>query len=99
MGIDRVIDRFDRGREAARRGASDTLAFVLTQKHALVAIRGGPKLIADAEDMFKRLERGGEISPAAYTYIDDIYEKTMKALGLPSVNKHIDKKPRGLRYG
>ena len=83
---------FARAQETARR----QLGFVLANLESL-----------HRADRTRTLERAARsfhqcrdsFTPGQLAYIDGIYEKTMKGLGLPAAPVHHDKKPRGLRYG
>ena len=77
--------------EQAQRASKQYLNFILSNKSALLKIRNGLKLYKIAEDMNSiqlELLTGKQMS-----YIDAIYEKTMKGLGYPSYT------PQKSKYG
>ena len=87
---------FDKGMEQAQRSARANLDFILQNKKWLLKVRNGEKYFRDAQSISKQKE---QFTPSQLSYIEGIYEKTMKGAGFESCDLHIDKKKRGLRYG
>lgn len=89
----------------AFKSAKFKLEFALDNEDALLSVRGGEGCLKAAEDFWDRMlliEKGQsteQFTPAMFSYIDGIYEKTWKGAGEQSVGRHIDKKRKGLRYG
>ena len=97
--LERRIDPFERSKTHAVNSARLQLQFILDNRHHLQKVdRTGRKLQA-AEEFQERMNRGEQLTPAQFAYIDGIYEATWKGLNLPSVGAHIDRKRKGLRYG
>jgi len=99
MPLDRVLDRFHKGKESAIRGAKQSIAWVMTQQDKIRRLRNGDRAIQDARVINRKLTEGIELQEWEWARCDELYELAMKANGLPSVPKHIDRKPRGLRFG
>lgn len=98
MPLDRLIDRFERNTQQAQRSAKEQLKIILSNAAHLLKVRNGQKKLSDAREFQAIVERGGTLSPGQLSYIDGIYEATMKGAGFDSVNSHHDK-PRGtLRF-
>ncbi len=91
--------------DRAIKSAKFKLEFTLDNESALLRVRGGGEKLKAAQSFWDRIERiqsktsTEELTPGMFSYIDAIYEKTWSGLGEKSVNTHIDKKPRALRYG
>lgn len=91
--------------DRAIKSAKIKLEFTLDNENALLRVRKGDEKLKAAQSFWDRIERiqkgesMEEISPGMFSYIDAIYEKTWSGLGEKSVNMHVDKKPKGLRYG
>jgi hypothetical protein len=93
VSVDRLISpRFEKSITQANNTARVQLDFVLANRGALLSIRGGQKKLSDALDLDYRLKQGEPFSPGQYSYVDGIYESTMKGLDLPSVGNHRDRK-------
>lgn len=90
--------RFERNHDQAQRSAKAQLEVIGANIHLLA----GPKtsayvgIVVNFQDM---ANRGEHFTPYQLSFIDHLYEKCMKNAGLPSVNVHVDRKKRGLRYG
>lgn len=97
MSLDRFVSRFERNREQARNTAKGQLAIIWSHLVELSQERNGPKLVKDAKE-FHALIQKQELTPNQYSYIDGIYETTMKALGFPSVERHHDRPRATLRH-
>jgi len=79
--------------------ARNKLEFILDNAAHLRAVRNGSLKLQAAEEFWDKLERKEELTPNQIAYVDGIYESTWKGIGMPSVNRHADRKRRGLRYG
>lgn len=65
-----------------QRASKQYLEFILSNKEALLKNRNGQKLLDAAENMDSQPKE--TLTPKRMSYIDDIYEATMKGMGLPS---------------
>jgi hypothetical protein len=93
MSVDRTpSDKFERSETQARNTARGQLEIILANPKALLSLRGGTKKLSDARDLDKRMKSGEPFSPGQYSYVDGLYEATMKGLGLPSVDNHRDRR-------
>jgi hypothetical protein len=87
-------DGFDRGHDLAQRLAKDKIRFV---NENLRYLRKGDrkgkheKALRQFTNMAERNER---FSPNQLSYVDGLYEKTMKGAGLPSVGQKFDVRKR-----
>jgi len=68
--------------EQAQRASKQYLDFILSNKLALSNVRNGLKLFKIAEDMNKTPKE--LLTEKQMSYIDAIYDKTKKGLGLPN---------------
>jgi hypothetical protein len=92
MSVDRrASDRFEKNHAQARRSARDKLEFVLANKESLLALRNGEKLLRDAGELLQKVTRE-ELTPNQYQYVEDMIEAVWKSQGLPSVDRHRDRK-------
>lgn len=90
--------RFERNHEQAQRSAKAQIEFVSANIHLLA----GPKTSAyllPVENFLAMAKRGEAFTPYQLSFIDGLYERVMKAAGLPSVGVHVDRKRKGLRFG
>lgn len=62
----------------AQRSAREYLQFILANGEYLLKVRGGKKYLADAKDIAAQVE---DFTPNQLSYIDVLYEKTMKGWG------------------
>lgn len=91
--IQQEIDR-------ATRTAKEQLKFILANGHHLRKVRNGVKYHETAKAFQAKIDQGDELTPNVMSYIDGIYENTMKGAGLGSVGLRIDGKRRtNLNYG
>jgi hypothetical protein len=98
VSVDRLTSgRFEKSHTGARLTAKGQLEFILANSDALLTMRNGAKLLKDAGELSRKIERE-ELTPNQYNYIDGILESTWKALGFPSVDRHKDRK-FNLRHG
>jgi len=86
-------------RDQAKRTAIHQCEFILSQADALRRVDRDGRAEKAVKDFQKLLKAGETLSKGQYSYLEGIYEKTMKGMGLESVNVHSDLKPRSLRYG
>jgi len=91
--------KFDGGKATGLQTAKIQLDFIVTNLHHLRKVdKNGSRERAALE--FKRdLDAGLELSPNKLSYIDSIYESTMRGAEYPSVGLHVDKKRTGLKFG
>ncbi len=96
--LDRINNRtFARNHEQAAAGAREQLRIIMANLHHLRKLRGGEKMIRAAQSFQGIILRHETLTPNQLSFVDSIYEKTMKAAGFESVGVHVDKK-RGIRY-
>jgi hypothetical protein len=82
MPLDRVNDcRFLNDNKSAQRGAREQLKFILANGDKLLRLLNGKKYLITARD-FQNMKE--DFTPNQLSYIDTIYEKTMKACGFDS---------------
>lgn len=89
---------FDHGQKEAQRSARAQLEFIVANIKHLRPIDKGLKMSMAADSMLGLCQRGTKLTPAQMSYADGIYELVMKQLGLPSVDRKIDVKRKGLRF-
>lgn len=89
---------FDHGQELAQRTAKEQIKFVIANLKYLQRLRNGSNLINTAHQFKGMTERNIRLTPNQLSFVDGLYEKVFKAAGYDSVNLHIDKKRKGLRY-
>lgn len=71
----------------AQRLAKDYLRFILQNISALRRFDRLGKKEKAAREFTALLEKGEDLTGPSLTYVDGIYEDTMKGLGLPSVER------------
>lgn len=97
MALTRVNDcRFVNDKEQAQRSAREQLKIIMANKEKLLSVRNGQRHLLAAIQFSETKE---EFTPNQLAYIENIYEKIWKGAGFESVDRHIDKKKKGLRYG
>lgn len=78
-------------RQLAQRNALETLRFIHHNKSKLSSLRNGAKYISAVEDIYNRYNDGSiQMSEKVLSYIDGLYEKTMKSMGFESVQRKHD---------
>lgn len=92
-----IADQLEIEAARAQRTAREQLKFILANMQALRLACGESSSQEKAARSF--IVSVKQFTPAQLSYIDGIYEKTMKGLGLPSASVHHDQRTRGLRYG
>jgi hypothetical protein len=94
-GLKRVTDRYISDKKSALISTQFQLDFVRANMKwlALKDKKGKWKLFIESLPL--KVE---SISVKQRTKIEDAYELTMKGYNLPSINKHIDRKRKGLRF-
>lgn len=99
MALDRISSgRTDHGKHTAEFLTREKLKFVLANLTALEQVRYGDKKVKLAIGFDQRLKDGEGLLDWMYRAIDDLYEYTMKGLGLPSIGTHRDKPRCNLRH-
>ena len=82
MPLDRVNDcRFLNDNKSAQRGTREQLKFILANGDKLLRLLNGKKSLITAQD-FQNMKE--DFTPNQLSYIDTIYERTMKACGFDS---------------
>ena len=83
----------------AQRTAEMQLQFVLANLHHLQKVDKAEKMEKAAKDFKRDIDHHLLLTPGQLSYVDGIYEATMRGAGYPSAALHFDKKRRGLKYG
>jgi hypothetical protein len=99
MPLDRLTSRFEKSVTQANNTARVQLDMILANEKALLSVRGGDKKLQAAKDFRARLLEGESFTEAQYSYIDAIYEAMWRGAGMESINTHVDRKRKSLRYG
>lgn len=99
MGLSRVSDRYASDKATAKTTAEFQLNFIGDNLKHLRKVDKTGKYERDYMDIAHRFKQGEELMPNTLSYIDSIYEKVWKGANFASVNTHVDKKRRGLRFG
>jgi hypothetical protein len=95
MPPDRInTARYLNDNSQAQRTAREQLKFILANGQYLLKVRGGEKYFEDAKDFIKMKDNFTE---PQLSFIDVIYEKTMKGLGFESYSSTFKPK-KGLRF-
>jgi hypothetical protein len=74
-------------REQAQRSALAQLEFIIENIPALRLATNSDKPVAAARNMRANAKDGVDLTPSQLAYIDDLYEKTMRGLGLESCER------------
>lgn len=95
VSVDRIRDRYHSDADRAQRSAQASLQFVIDNLTALKAATSRtPRMVEDARTFHHQVRGGGKLTPEQMDYVDKMYEKVMKGLGLDSVPTHHDLGPR-----
>jgi len=78
-------------KECSERGAREYLKFINENKHFLKNVKNGSKYIQVVESL---IEQRAPFTDKQKSYIDVIYEKTMKGYGMPSFERTYKPKKR-----
>ncbi len=89
---------FDKGRATAQSSAKESLLIISENEDHLLEVRNGRKHIEAARNFRQMIERGEQLTPRQLSYVDGILEMCYKGAGHESVNLHVDKKRRSLKY-
>ena len=98
MPLDKINKTvFHNDNPCAQRGAREYLKFILANKAALLKVKGGEDFYKAARNLSFIIE---DLTPKQLSFIDVIYEKTMKGLGLESFSAtYKPNNKTNLRYG
>ena len=97
--VDRVANsNFERNHATAQRTAYEQLKFIEANLDALRKVDKHGRMEEAVVEFLPVMKAGDEFRENQLSYIDGIYEKTMKGLGFESVSVHGDRKAKGLRY-
>lgn len=89
---------FERNHATAQRTAYEQLKFIEANLAALRKVDKHGSMEQAVIEFLPVMKAGDEFRENQLSYIDGIYEKTMKGLGFDSVSLHGDRKAKGLRY-
>ncbi len=82
MALNRVTNpAYSNDMDQAQRGAKEQLKIILSNKSKLLKVRNGEKLLSIANSLNRNKTA---FSPKQLSFIDSIYEKTMKGAGFES---------------
>ena len=96
--IRKGITHFDHGIEQAQKSAKASLEIIMANLHHLEKVRNGKELCKTARQFNDFVQKGIRLTPGQLSFVEGIYEKTMKGAGYESCALHIDKKQKGLRF-
>jgi hypothetical protein len=97
--MSKTPEAYFRNTEQAPRTALHLAEFIITNIEHLRR-KDQKKRMENAVNSFMVLLKAGEkLTPGQYSYLEGIYEATMRGMGLESVNVHSDRKRRALRFG
>lgn len=88
-------DSFDRGHGLAQKTAQGQIEFVMANLASLRKVDKTGKHEKAAKQFNAIIKSGRKLTPNQLSYVDGIYEKTMKGAGFPSIGLKIDAKKRG----
>lgn len=88
-----------RNRHQALRTAKHMAEFIQQNIQSLRSVDHQGRMEKAALSFLALLRNGKDLTSPQYSYLEGIYERTMGAMGLPSINVHSDRKPRGLKFG
>lgn len=88
------VDRYANDRLQAVRSAKHQLEFILLNIVDLRKVDRQGKMEKAVNSFHGKLFGGHELTPAQYSYLDAIYERTMEGKGLGGVRTHHDPGPR-----
>ncbi len=92
-------DKFFSNREQAPRTARHIASFILSNLDHLRKEDPHGRMEEAALKFHKMLEGGESLTPAQYSYLENIYEAVMRGAGFGGCRVHADRKRRGLKYG
>jgi hypothetical protein len=92
-------DRFSSDKDQADASLKAQLEFILANVDRLQAIDQGRRMERAARSFKVLLDAGEDLTPRQRAYSESMYEQVMKVCGFQGVDRHIDKKRRGLKFG
>ena len=75
------------------------LDFVRDNVSKLRHQRNGARMVDQYGSLRDKFDNGWTLTPGEKRLVEVLYEKVFAGDGLPSVNTHVDRKRRGLRFG
>jgi hypothetical protein len=99
MSLVRVTDRYSTDRHSADKSISFQVQFILDNIEHLEAVDRRHTKVKLAQQIGNKMKNGEQLLEWERAAIDGLYEDTWKGYGMPSVQRHIDKKRKGLRFG
>jgi hypothetical protein len=93
MGLARTPDRFLSDRASADVSIRAQMDFVYTHRQYISA-----KSLKKTEELREKVNRKEYLEDWERSEIENIYEQVMAGMELPSVEKHYDKRRKGLRF-
>ena len=97
MSLDRITSGFQRNHAQAQRSAKAQLEIILGNIQHLLTVKNGERMAEAARKFKAEIDASEKLSENKLSYVDAIYEATMKGMGFESVNTHHDKRS-GLRH-
>ncbi len=98
MSNNRDRNIYSSDKERVQKSAKVNIEFCLANLNALRSVDRSKKKVHALFSFVEMLRLHESFTAKQLNLIDGIYESTMKGLKLPSVNPHIDKKRKGLRF-
>jgi len=102
MPVDkRPTDRFHSDRDSANSSIRTQLRFILQPENRdlLKTAKNGQRHVVAMFEFWKKIKDGDEFTPAQRSYVDGMYEKVWSLKGEEAVDRKIDKKRKGMRFG
>jgi hypothetical protein len=93
------VDRYSSNRNQAQRNAKHLADFVCDNLPHLGKVDATGKMEKAAKSFRTLLANGEDLTPGQLSFMESIYEATMKGMGFPAAEVHSDRKPRGMRFG
>lgn len=97
--VDQVSDTYSSDAEVSRRLLKETFAIVVSNIELVEKEDRTGAIEKFLDSITDDVENGRELQDWQRAKVDDIYERMMKAAGLPSVPVHNDRRRKGINYG
>lgn len=89
---------FERNNRTSQELAKEQLLTIAQNEDHLLNTRNGSKNVQTARSLLQYVNEGGTLTPKQLFLVDGLFEKTFSGAGYESVNLHIDKKRRQLKF-
>lgn len=98
-GIRKVQDRYSSDVGLAKRSTREMFSIIVSNFTTIDRIDADGKIEEFLDSITGEVERGEDLLEWQVSKIEDIYERIMRAQGLPSVRVHQDRRRKGLKFG